>query len=164
MYTLWKICPLSNASVGSKQWWIPGWWPGAWSRSGLYPDDALCSESELTACWWEHHSVQLTQTQALGTSSRASGSTNAWDDGDSVPALLLPVWKACDLEGNKKVILQKERVSGIIVAPTNPIINVVTQPALLERNICNRKWADHSPVSDGAGFRSLCGFFKTEFY
>lgn len=49
--------------------------------------------------------------------------------------------------------------SCITAASANPIISVVTQPALFERNICNRKWDDHSLVSDGEGFGSLYDFF-----
>lgn len=58
------------------------------------------------------------------------------------------------------VLLQEERASCILAAPTNRIFGIVTQPAFLERNTCNRKGVDHSPVSDGEGFRSLCDFFR----
>lgn len=57
-----------------------------------------------------------------------------------------------------KKFLQRERVGYIIAASTSPIISVVTQSALFERNICNRKWADSSPVSDG-GYNIFTQFY-----
>lgn len=54
----------------------------------------------------------------------------------------------------------------IIAASASPIISVVTQSALFERNICNGKWADSSPVSDGGYhiFYSVLFEAKSHYY
>lgn len=128
-------------------WFRPRWCSLLWARA----------HSTLMGA----HGVQLTPPQAFGNPSRARGSTNARAGrrlcASTPDTCVSSPW----LEGQwETVIVQEKWASCITAAPTNPIISVVTQPVLLGRNICNRKWADHSLVSDGEGFRSLCDFFK----